>query len=140
MVALGTGRDRRVAGPWRLVTVVLVLAAAPACLGSGGGPAAGSPFAENPVTVRVENQSWNAVHVYVIAGAEESSLGQISGQSSRTFEIPPSMMANLDEFRLVADPIGSRDRHTSGRILVHPGDVVTWTLTQPLTHSYLSVE
>lgn len=134
---------REPAGPRaRLAVLSLLLLAVPAACSTtrGGGEDGESPnFRDNPVNVEVENQSWNAVHVYVLAGGQYQSLGQISSQNTQRFEVPRGMLGQRKEIRLAADPIGSREGFISDRIFVEPGDVVSWTLTQPLAHSRVFV-
>lgn len=136
-----SGRER--VGPrarLAALSLLLLAAASGACATSGGGESGGSgSFNDRPVHVEVENQSWNAVHVYVLAGGQYQSLGQISSQNTDRFEVPRGLLGGRKEIRLAADPIGSREGFISDRILVEPGDVVSWTLTQPLAHSRVFV-
>lgn len=120
-------------------SALLLAVASGACATAGGGGDGDENFNDRPVHVEVENQSWNAVHVYVLAGGQYRSLGQISSQNSARFEVPRGLLGGRKEIRLAADPIGSRDGFISDRILVEPGDVVSWTLTQPLAHSRVFV-
>lgn len=126
-----------------LAPVILLALVGVACASARGGDegssSASSPYHERPVTVSVENQSWNTIHVYVLAGGQSRSLGQLSSQNTATYEVPPSIMGSREEIRLVADPIGSREGFISDRILVRPGDSVSWTLAQPLIHSHIMV-
>jgi hypothetical protein len=133
-----SGRER-VGSRTRLAALSLLLlaAASGACATTGGGGSGN--FDDRPVHVEVENQSWNAVHVYVLAGGQYQSLGQISSQNTDRFEVPRGLLGGRKEIRLAADPIGSREGFISDRILVEPGDVVSWTLTQPLAHSRVFV-
>ncbi len=123
------------------LSVLLLAVAVGACSTTRGGEGEdGSDGArDRPVYVEIENQSWNTVHVYVLAGGQYQSLGQISSQNSSRYEVPRGMMGGRKEIRLAADPIGSREGFISDRILVEPGDVVSWTLTQPLAHSRVFV-
>lgn len=134
--------SRRGAGAVRAppLMLVLVLALTAACSTARGGQDGGSsPFSDHPVRVEVENRNWSTMHVYVLAGGQFASLGQISSQNTREYEVPASVMGNRKEIRLAADPIGSREAFISDRILVEPGDVVSWTLNQPLIHSHVFV-
>jgi len=115
------------------------------CMSSGGGSdGETSPrrdsYRDNPVRVRVENQNWRAIHVYAVAGGQIKSMGQLSSQQTDTFELPVSILGSRQEIRLLADPIGSDEGTLSDPILIHPGDLVEWTLTQPLIHSHVFVK
>lgn len=119
---------------------ILLLALAAGCATGRGDDDGGSADGrDRPVTVEVENQSWNTVHVYVLAGGQYQSLGQLSSQNTERYEIPRAMHSQRNEIRLAADPIGSREAFISDRIFVEPGDAVSWTLTEPLAHSRVFV-
>lgn len=132
---------RRAARPALTAGVgIILLAATAACATGGGDGNGGSEDArDRPVTVEVENQSWNTVHVYVLAGGQYQSLGQLSSQNTERYGIPRGMLGQRKEIRLAADPIGSRGAFISDRIFVEPGDAVSWTLTEPLAHSRVFV-
>lgn len=120
------------------VLTVAVLAAG--CLSGRGGDEVSRPgFDDYPVRVQVENQNWSTVHVYVVAGGQIQSLGQLSSQNTETWEVPAGMLGGRKDIRLMADPIGSRESFLSDPILIEPGDLVEWTLTQPLAHSSVMV-
>lgn len=124
------------------LSLLALAVVAGACASTRGGDGEGDDsrsFADRPVSVEVENQSWNTVHVYVLARGQFQSLGQISSQNTGRYEVPRNMLGGRKEIRLAADPIGSREGFISDRILVEPGDVVSWTLTQPLAHSRVFV-
>ena len=122
------------------VALLALAAVAVGCWSSRAGDDAGSSrFADDPVTVRVENQNWNTVHVYVVAGGQFQSLGQISSQSSASYEVSATLLGGRKEIRLMADPVGSRESFLTDPILIEPGDLVEWTLTQPLVHSGIMV-
>lgn len=142
----GPSSDRRPGRPRGLVPVLLVLLlAAGACVSGRGGQeerqsGGSSAFADRPLRVRVENQNWNTIHVYILAGGQSRSLGQLSSQNTEEYEVPSQIMGSRREIRLVADPIGSREGFVTDRILVNPGDRVRWTLAQPLVHSHILVD
>lgn len=130
--------------PSRAVAVLAVLAVATGCATFGGGSededAPPPPnFRDDPVQVQIQNNNWNTMHVYVVAGGQISSLGQVSSMDTGDFTVPAGMMGGRKEIRLFADPIGSRDSFYSDPILVEPGDHVEWTLQQPLVHSSVMV-
>lgn len=132
--------------PTWLAAVVfsLVLPLAGCMSGTGGSDGETSPrrdsYGDNPVRVRVENQNWRAIHVYAVAGGQIESLGQLSSQQTETYEVPATILGSRQEIRLFADPIGSHEGTLSDPVLIHPGDLVEWTLTQPLIHSHIFVK
>lgn len=120
-----------------------VLLATAACGAFSRGEEDGPPrpnYDDNPVTVEVENRAWSTMHVYVISGGQWESLGQVSSQTTETYEIGASMMATTDEIRLAADPVGSTRAYFSDPILVRPGDRVSWTLQNNLAMSSVMVQ
>lgn len=134
------GCTRRTGGPLSraLLTVMLALAAG-ACFASGSGRGGNVSYTDNPVTVEVKNQSWSTVHVYLLTGGQYSSLGQLTSQNTEQYEVTARMMSGRHEVRLAADPVGSNQGFISDPIVVNPGDLVSWTLTEPLSHSSVMV-
>lgn len=129
--------------------VALALALAGCASGGGGSEQESSPRADgfdrgsyhdNPLRVRVENQNWRTISVRVVAGGQVDFLGQLASQQTRTYEVPASVMGSREEIRLLADPVGGSQGTLTDPILVQPGDLVEWTLTQPLIHSHIFVK
>lgn len=124
-----------------LAAVVLATSACGAFSRQPGGADPVMEEDEGPqeITVRVRNNAWSAIHVYVAMGAQWESLGVVSSQNSADYEIPRGMMGGRGEIRLVADPIGSTEGYFSDPILVEPGDRVEWTLQNNLSLSSVFV-
>ena len=80
-------------------------------------------------TVRVENRSFDNIVVYVLSqSGMRRRLGEVSGTSTRVFEIPRNMIFGATPLRFLADPIGSSRTAQSFEIVVSPGDEVTLTI------------
>lgn len=129
--------------------VKILLAASLAVLAgcSAHGPApegqqAASDFDSDPVTVRVENRSWDLVRVYALGGVHRRFLGQVNSQQTRSYEVPSTMLRGQPaELALVAvPPSGSAGGFTSQRVLVVPGDRVRWTLQPERSASTIQVD
>ena len=76
-------------------------------------------------TVRVENRSFDNVVVYVLsASGMRRRLGEVSGTSSMTFEIPKTMIFGATSLRFQVDPIGGSRSPISQDIVVSAGDQV----------------
>lgn len=122
--------------------VLAVLVSATAC-GAGRG-VGGSGETElvvdpGPTVVEVTNGHWLDVHVYVVASGQRWSLGMVTSQSVRSYELPSGVFASGNDVVLVADPIGSGNTYHSEPVLLEAGDRVEWKLTHRLSHSSLMV-
>ncbi len=111
----------------------------------------GTPAAQNerapegfgePVTLRVTNDNWLNMRIYVVETATQRlrwRLGNVTGLSKATFEIPEHLGAELGHLILVAVPIGSRQRQFTHRLLTWPGSFVDWNIGARLSLSFASV-
>jgi len=79
-----------------------------------------------PVTrLRVQNQAFLDMTIYVYRGPQRLRLGTANGNSTSRFTIPASMIFGATPLRFQADPIGSNRASISEEITVSPGDEVT---------------
>lgn len=129
---------------WLAAGLLPVVLAASACGAFSRQPGTPSPEPrENQrgeeITVHVQNNAWETIHVYALAGGQWESLGVVSSQNSSDYTIPRGMLGGRSEIRLVADPIGSNQGFFSEPILVEPGDRVEWTLQNNLALSSVFV-
>jgi hypothetical protein len=79
-------------------------------------------------TVRVQNQAFNDMTIYVLRGAERVRLGIATGNATTTLEIPRNIITGVTGLRFLADPIGGTRTPVSEEITVSPGDQVTLTI------------
>jgi hypothetical protein len=79
-------------------------------------------------TVRVENQGFADMDIFVLAGGQRIRLGLVNGNSTATFTIPAYLMGGLTPLRFLADPVGSNRAPVSDEITVKPGDQVVLTI------------
>lgn len=89
--------------------------------------------------ITVENRHVLDMRVYLVRGSNPLPLGTVGTLERRTFPIPTAMLGHQGFVRLMADPVGSRDTHTSDWIPATPGDHLRWTLEPSLTLSTFSV-
>ena len=79
-----------------------------------------------PVTrLRVQNQAFLDMTIYVFRGPQRLRLGIANGNSTTRFTIPASLIFGATPLRFQADPIGSTRQSISEEITVNPGDEVT---------------
>jgi hypothetical protein len=82
-----------------------------------------------PTTLRVENQGFLDMNVYVVAqGGARNRLGTATGNATSHFTIPSSLIFGPTQLRFVADPIGGQRTSVSESILVSAGDEITLTI------------
>lgn len=102
---------------------IFLWAAAAVALSACGG--ARRPGADQPqTTLRVENQSFLDMTIYLLAGAQRIRLGTAGGNSTTTLRIPSQYVFGASSLRFLADPIGSNRTPVSEAITVSPGDEV----------------
>ena len=92
-----------------------------ACARRTGGAAAGD---EQPTTIRIRNQNFLDVNVFVVRGGQPVRLGTVGGNSTQVLRIPAYLLAGVTPLRFVADPIGGQRGPVSEEIVVSPGDQV----------------
>lgn len=94
------------------------------------------------VTVRVSNNSWLNMRIYVVETVTRRSrwrLGTVTALSKARFELPEHLGAELGHLVLVAVPIGSRQRQFTDRLQTWPGALVDWHINAQLGLSFASV-
>lgn len=96
---------------------------------------------DGPVEVRVENNAYLDMHIYVVYGAgQQRSLGMVTGLTRRTLVIPTQVIQTLSGIQLLADPIGTDRGFLSQPILAYPGQRVRFTIQNLLSLSTAWVE
>lgn len=119
-----------------ILTLMVVLAAG--CAGNaqeqGSTDASGvdplipnQPQGNKATTVRVENQGFADMVIYVVRGSSRIRLGQVTGGSSAVLRIPASALGD-GTVQFLADPIGSNRTPISDTISVQPGDQIQLTI------------
>jgi hypothetical protein len=111
--------------PRRLVLPLVLLALA-AC-----GPRSRStrpPVAVEPAYVRITNQSWLDMNVYVLRSSQRIRLGTVGANQTTRFTLPHNLVFGATPLRFLADPIGSSRTAQSFEIVVSPGDEVSLTI------------
>ena len=95
-----------------------------------------------PVTVNVDNNNWLDMRIYVVETSTSRRrwhIGNVTGKSTASFEIPDHLEADLGSLVLVAEPIGSRERLLTDRLQTWPGAIVDWSIRARLSQSFIAV-
>ena len=80
-------------------------------------------------TVKVENQNFQDMNVYVLgSGGERVRLGLVTSLSTQVFTIPADIVRMSPQIRFLLHPIGARRNPISETITVMPGDHVELTI------------
>ena len=112
--------------PRRLVLPLMLLSLVAAC-----GPRSRSSrpaTAVEPAYVRITNQSWLDMNVYVWRSSQRIRLGTVGANQTQRFRLPQNIIFGAAPLRFSADPIGSSRVAQSFEIVVSPGDEVTLTI------------
>ena len=105
--------------------LVLALAAgSAACYGKGKN----APVPVERTTIVVENRGFLDRDIFVVRGGQRIRLGTVTGNSTATFTIPPSVVSAVTALRFIADPIGAPRPPVTEEITVSPGDRVVLTI------------
>lgn len=103
-------------------------------------PAADSPSGRGPgeLAIRVVNQNFSDVVVYLYEHGHPSRLGRAGGEHTTLFFLPWRRVAT-GTLQLVADPIGGSTLIRTEVLSVRPGSIVVWTIASVLTQSNAAV-
>jgi hypothetical protein len=108
-----------------LIRVAPLLALGLAC---GGGKSAQEPSPSSAAMLQVENRGFADMVVYAVSGAQRIRLGIATGNSTKAFTIPLTLLRSAGAIRFLADPIGGNRTPISEEMVVQPGDIVTLTI------------
>jgi hypothetical protein len=86
------------------------------------------PNVDPPTYVRITNQSWLDVNMYVLRSSQRIRLGTVGANQTQRFTLPANLVFGATPLRFMADPIGSSRTAQSFEIVVSPGDEVTLTI------------
>lgn len=120
------------------VMVVLAGACAPSTGSTAYAPELDGAGPEE-TTVRVENNNWDNMTVYVVRGSTRHRLGMVTSMNTEMFRIPPAFMSGTEAVRLVADPIGSPNTYVTPSVQVSPGEQIEFDIENHLAISSVSV-
>ena len=122
-------RDWRARNGRRALTMVLVLASlavSGACSQNKNPDETAEPVP--PTRLRVENQAFLDMTIYVYRSSQRIRLGTATGNSVTRLTIPANLIFGATPLRFQADPIGGSRAPISSEITVAPGDEVVLTI------------
>lgn len=122
--AVGADTHRWCRRLWKY-SVLLVLVTIAAC--TAPGLAGGGPEPQTTV-LRVTNQSFDNVTVYVVRSTMRRRLGMVNAISTQSFRIPPDMVLEANTLSFQTDPIGARREPVTQEMLVRAGDQISMTI------------
>ncbi len=109
----------------RLVLPLMLVALVAACARSRSNR---PPTAQEPTYVRITNQSWLDMNMYVLRSSQRIRLGTAGANQTTRFRLPAQLVFGATPLRFLADPIGSSRTAQSFEIVVSPGDEITLTI------------
>jgi len=120
------------------------LVAAATLLGACASAPSHDPFGETApaasgLVIAVENDNVLDVRVYVLRGNVPIPVGSVGSAERRVFRLSPAELGHMGALRLIAEPLGSRERYVSDVIQVAPGERVEWHLAHRLSLSSVTV-
>ncbi|NUO39562.1 MAG: hypothetical protein HOQ17_13695 [Gemmatimonadaceae bacterium] len=124
----GRGRWRVFAGRRAMATALMMacLALAGACSRNNNPDEMAEPVP--PTRLRVENQAFLDMTIYVYRSSQRIRLGTATGNSVTRLTIPANLIFGATPLRFQADPIGASRAPISSEITVAPGDEVVLTI------------
>ena len=88
----------------------------------------GTPEPQAKTTVRVRNQNFLDMDVFVLQGGQRIRLGMVGGLSTQVFTLPDYVLRGSQQLQFELHPIGGRANPRSETISVQPGDEVELTV------------
>jgi len=98
------------------------------CQHRGAGASQDSLEPRPQTTVKVENQNFLDMDVYILRESQRIRLGMVGGHSTQVFPIPDDIVRSSPQVRFELHPIGGRANPRSESITVMPGDQVVLTI------------
>jgi hypothetical protein len=80
---------------------------------------------QTDTTLRVDNNGFPDMTVYVLDGSQRVRLGIANGHAVTELTIPPQLVQGVTSLRFLCDPVGGDRAPVSDQIVVEPGDRVT---------------
>jgi hypothetical protein len=98
-----------------------------------------SPTGARDWSLRVDNQHWLDVRIYVVHGGQRTRVGMVTAAQTHTFRLPAYLLGPGGDIRLYARPVGNRAELETEVIIVALGQRVDWFIPHGFEHSAVSV-
>lgn len=106
-------------------TNLLLAALTAVSLACGGGPRTNDAVAPEERTVlRVENDNFADMRIYVWRSGQRIRIGVANAKSVASFTLGRTIVVGTQTLRFEADPIGGRTTSVSEQITVSPGEEI----------------
>ena len=92
------------------------------------GATSAAPEPQAATRLKVQNQQFLDMDVYVLREGQRIRLGMVAGLSSQAFTIPADIVRSSPQLRFELHPIGGRGNPRTETISVQPGDEVELTI------------
>lgn len=92
-------------------------------------------MADDRTEVRVTNNNWSDMTIYLLRAGTRQRLGTVTSQMTHTFVVPSHLISSSSQVYLMADPIGSRHAFRSAPVILNPGQTAEWKLENSLALS-----
>jgi len=117
-----------------LVGVFSIAAALPIGACSHSQQASGDVAPSTAIGLRVRNNNFLDMDVYAVSAGLATRVGTVTGNTTKNFILDASM-ADGQDFRIVATPIGGNGRASTGNVSVSPGQLIDFTIGSTLRNS-----
>jgi len=114
-----------------LMAAGVTLSTATAC--SHPNEAGGELAPATSIGLQVKNQNFYDMDVYAVSQGLATRVGTVTGNSTRTFMLHPSLASQ--DLRIVATPIGGNGRASSGLVQAGEGQTIVFTIGSTLRNS-----
>jgi len=114
-----------------LIAAMATLPVASAC--SHTQEAGGEVAPATAVGLHVKNENFLDMDVYAVSDGLATRLGTVTGNGSRNFVLDATLA--VQDFRIVATPIGGNGRASTGSVSVSPGQTIDFTIGSTLRNS-----
>jgi len=105
-------------------TMVLSALAALALACGGGSPPADGAAPEQRTVLRVENDNFSDMRIYVWRNSQRIRIGVANAKSVTSITLNRTIVPAIQTLRFEADPIGGRASAVSEQITVTPGEEI----------------
>jgi len=87
-----------------------------------------TPEPRAETTLKVRNQNFLDMDVFVLRDGQRVRLGMVAGLSSQVFTLPADIVRSSPQLRFELHPIGGRGNPRTETISVQPGDQLELTI------------